>query len=308
MITVIGEALVDLVLDPGALTPRPAPGGSPANVALTLARLGHDVTLVTQLGEDEYGELIREHLTASGVRLETGVPGVRTSSALARLDAAGVATYEFDINWERRVCELAPGSRCLHVGSLGTLLQPGAEDVMELVGRVSATGDTFVSYDPNARPSLTPDPPATAKAVSELAGAAHLVKMSEEDLHFLFPGRTEEQIATELLEGSQTQLVVVTRGAQGVFAATRAVSASVDPVRVEVVDTVGAGDAFMAGLLDALSLQDLLDARRSHELSGIDATTLTQILSRASVVAAITCSRPGADPPTAEEVAAFLGS
>src|SRR3954469_23044578 len=141
MFVVIGEALVDLVGQRGSRTLVAHPGGSPANVALGLGRLGDPVALITHLGQDAFGEMISRHLQASGVRVDGGAgPGSKTSLAIATL-AAGIASYDFRIEWD--VGELQPlpiEARCLHTGSLATVLTPGRDSVANLLGREHQRG------------------------------------------------------------------------------------------------------------------------------------------------------------------------
>lgn len=306
-VTVVGEALVDLVLGPDDDEPRAHPGGGPANIAVGLARLGHPTALLTSLGDDDHGRLVREHLTGNGVDVvDVGAPGSPTSTALARLDARGVATYEFDLAWDVRDLSVADGSAALHVGSLGLALEPGDTAVLELTRRTSAAGDVLVSYDPNARPSLTPDRTAAARRVLDVAALAHLVKCSDEDLEFLFPGTVPEDFAERLLGLGSARLVVVTLGADGVFVATAGGSLRLPPYVVDVVDTVGAGDSFMSGLLDGLARAGALSPAAFAELTSDGPGQVEPLARRAAAVAAITCSRAGANPPRPEEVEEFL--
>lgn len=306
-VTVVGEALVDLVLGPDDDVPRAHPGGGPANIAVGLARLGHQSTLLTSLGDDDHGRLVREHLTGNGVDVvDVGAPGSPTSTALARLDARGVATYEFDLAWDVRDLAVADGSAALHVGSLGLALEPGDTAVLELTRRTSGAGDVLVSYDPNARPSLTPDRTAAAQRVLEVAALAHLVKCSDEDLEFLFPGTAPEDFADRLLGLGAVRLVVVTLGGDGVFVATAGGSLRLPPYAVDVVDTVGAGDSFMSGLLDGLARAGALSPAAFAELTDDGPEPVEPLARRAAAVAAITCSRAGANPPRPEEVEEFL--
>lgn len=307
-LTVVGEALVDLVTGPGRDEPAAYPGGSSANVALGLARLGHHPVLITQLGADRYGRLVREHLDRDGVRVvDAGPDGAPTSTATAVLDAAGVAAYEFDLTWRVADLATAAGSRALHVGSLGLTLEPGAGAVLDLARRVSAAGEQLVSYDPNLRPALIADMGVTAARVDEVAGLADVVKLSLEDLELLTGDHDPEKGASRWLHpGGRTQLVVVTLGADGACAATRHRTARVRPFDVPTADTVGAGDTFTAGLLAALAGADgLSPATLPGVLAG---DRLDAVLETAAAAAALTCSRPGADPPTAAELADFLAA
>jgi len=283
-VLVVGEALVDVVTRPdGSSDARP--GGSPANVAVGLGRLGHDVTLLTALGADAHGRLVREHLAASNVELLVA-PLTRTGVAQARLDAAGVATYEFDIAWETG--DLAPSSApaWLHVGSLGTALAPGAAQVRALVDRYA--GRSTISYDPNCRPGLSGDVTTARRSVEDLVGSSDVVKASEEDVAWLYPGRDPREVARQWA-ATGPALVVVTLGGDGAVAVVRDELVEVGPAPGgPVVDTVGAGDAFTSGLVSALL---------GTSLDGLDASTARRALESGAVVARRTCERVGADPP-----------
>ncbi|MER7334370.1 MULTISPECIES: carbohydrate kinase [unclassified Micromonospora] len=306
MIIVVGEALVDLIEEPpGEAVAHP--GGSPANVAVALARLGLPTTLLTQLGDDAHGRLLRAHLADNGVRLDpASVPDLpSTSVARTHVDADGQAGYDFRIAWRSfpRAALTGAGvhADCLHTGSLGAVLPPGADDVRALVHARRAT--TMISYDPNCRPSLMGDRSAARSRVEDLVAASDIVKVSDEDLAWLHPGRGHEQVGREWLDLG-ARLVVVTRGRGGAWGATRCGEARVDARPVEVVDTVGAGDAFMAGLLAALNDLGLLGAARRGALAAAGRDDVAAALRRAADVAAWTCRRRGADPPTRAELAA----
>ena len=306
MFVVIGEALADLVGERGGRTLAVYPGGSPANVALGLARLGNPVTLKTRLGSDALGAMIRAHLEASGVRVDAGPDEAQVSTSLAIASlAAGVASYDFRIDWD--VPTLAPlpiETRCMHTGSLATALAPGRAHVVELMEREHERGRVTVSYDPNVRPALIG---ATARAdVELLVGLSDVVKVSDEDLRWLYPDRSDEDVARDWL-GRGPALVVVTRGDAGVYAVSARSELRRPAMAVDLVDTVGAGDSFTAGLLDGLGRADLLGAARGDALTAIDEATLAEVVAEAALIAAITCSRPGADPPTRAEVDATSG-
>jgi fructokinase len=306
MFVVVGEALVDLVGQRGGRTFEAHPGGSPANVALGLARLGDGVALVTRLGQDAFGQMITSHLQASGVVIQPGPDtAVNTSLAIATL-AAGVASYDFRIDWRLEPLPPLPiECRCLHTGSLATVLPPGDKSVVDLIRRERARGRVTVSYDPNVRPALLGDPARARRGIEEIAVLSDVVKVSDEDLRWLYPDDADELVARRWL-ASGPSLVVVTRGGQGVFATTPALETRRDAVPVDLVDTVGAGDAFTSGLLDGLRRAELIGGERREALRTADEATLMSILDRAAVVAAITCSRPGADPPTLGEVDAVF--
>ena len=290
----VGEALVDIVVPVGG-EPTDAPGGSPLNVAVGLSRLGLDTLLVTELGDDGYGKLVRDHVVGAGVRLDehSVVPGRRTSTATAHLDAHSAATYDFDLSWTlgRRV--LPPDARGLHVGSIGASLRPGREAVVDLLDQAAGAG-LFVSYDPNARPVFLPPVPQAWHDMEEVAAHADLVKLSDEDVHAFAPERTPGEVAAHLLGNGRTRIVVVTHGRRGAEAFTREGSVVVPSPSVAVVDTVGAGDSFMGALI-AVTLDWGLD---------LDRDRVAALLEAAHVVAGITCSRRGADPPTRAELPA----
>jgi fructokinase len=305
---VVGEALVDLVGQRGGRTLAVHPGGSPANVALGLGRLGVPVTLMTRLGRDSFGEMVRQHLEASGVRVEGGpAEGTDTSLAIAML-AAGVASYDFRITWD--VGDFPPlpvEARCLHTGSLATALVPGRDRVIDLVQREHERRRVTISYDPNARPALLGEPERARPDIERLVTLSDVVKVSDEDLAWLYPGRNDEEIAREWLE-SGPALVVVTRGGAGVYALSANVDLRRGAVPIDLVDTVGAGDSFTSGLLDGLQRADLLGAARRDALAAIDHATLASVTEEAAMIAAITCSRPGADPPTRAELEAAIAA
>jgi fructokinase len=305
---VVGEALVDLVGQRGGRTLAAHPGGSPANVALGLGRLGVTVTLKTRLGRDSLGEMIRGHLEASGVRVDGGLDeGVSTSLAIATL-AAGIASYDFRIEWD--VGDLSPlpvETRCLHTGSLATALAPGKDSVVDLIQREHERGRVTISYDPNVRPALLGEPARARPDIERLVTLSNVVKVSDEDLRWLYPDRSDEEVAQDWLALGPA-LVVVTRGGAGVYAVAADVELRRDAVPIDLVDTVGAGDSFTSGLLDGLHRADLVGAARRDALAGIDRATLESVVEEAALIAAITCSRPGADPPTRAELDAALAA
>ncbi|GCD94746.1 carbohydrate kinase family protein [Embleya hyalina] len=302
VITVIGEALIDLVRTEGG-PPVAHPGGSPANVAVGLGRLGVPVRLITRYGKDEYGGLLAAHLAASGVEVAPeGVHSGSTSVAHARVDAAGVADYSFDIVWDPPDTVRVPAeSRCVHTGSIAATLAPGAETVRGLMAAAHAGRRALVSYDPNCRPSLMGDPEAARARIEALVDLCDLVKVSDQDLEWLYPARSFLDVADEWLARGPG-LVVVTRGAEGAYGVCRAGRATMPAVSTPVVDTVGAGDAYTAGLLDALRRRDVLSPNGVRDLHS---STVAELLVEASLIAALTCSRPGADPPTAAEAEAY---
>ncbi len=308
MFVVVGEALIDLVGQRGGRTLAAHPGGSPANVALGLARLGVAVTLKTRLGRDAFGEMISAHLEASGVRVDGGPEeGVSTSLAIATL-AAGIASYDFRIDWDVEALEPLPiEARCLHTGSLATVLPPGKASVVDLVEREHKRGRVTVSYDPNVRPALLGDAARARPDIERLVALSDVVKVSDEDLRWLYPDRRDEDVAQAWL-ASGPALVVVTRGGAGVYAVSAGLELHRRAVPIDLVDTVGAGDSFTSGLLDGLHRADLVSGARRDALAAIDEATLGSVVDAAALIAAITCSRPGADPPTRAEVDAALAA
>lgn len=301
-IGVVGEALLDVVTTPDGAS-RSHPGGSPANVALTLARLGDPVSLLTDLGRDEAGEQIRAHLEADGVDLgATVVHDAATSVATATVDEAGAATYTFDLRWQLSPDASLPAElTCLHTGSLGTALQPGAAVVRRLVDRLRPR--TTISYDPNCRPAVLGDPDAVRADVEAWARRSDVVKVSDEDLAWLYPDRAAEEVV-DAWHREGPALVVLTRGGYGVRGVCGAGALDRPAAQVDVVDTVGAGDAFMGALLHGLLEADLLGDGRPADLAAIDLDTVGAVLDQAALVAGLTCSRPGADPPYRAELLA----
>lgn len=297
---VIGEALVDIVQDAaGGVTEHP--GGSPANVALGLARLGRHAELATWFGRDPRGHVVSDHLRASGVHVVPGSDGAeRTSTAIATLDAEGAATYTFDLLWNVPEVHLDNDLAVLHVGSIGATLKPGGDAVAEIAG--AAREHASVTYDVNARPSIMGDPVTAEPAIERVAARADVVKVSDEDFAWLYP-TTEPLDAARQWATQGPAIVVVTQGGSGSTAFTSAGhEVHVAAPAVTVVDTVGAGDSYMSGLIDALWTAGLLGASRRDRLHATDPGVLRDAMTWAARIAAITVSRPGADPPTRREL------
>ncbi|WP_025617243.1 carbohydrate kinase family protein [Salinispora cortesiana] len=315
MIAVVGEALVDLVAEDTAGSYRAVPGGSPANVALTLARLEQPVRLLARLGGDGFGQQIRDHLRANGVDLTWAVSAVEsTSLVVATLDGSGQATYQSYLagtaDWQWTPAELPSfadtGLTALHSGSLALALAPGAAVVEELFVRERGRGALTLSIDLNLRPSIVPDRVGEQRRVERQVRSAHIVKASEEDLDWLYPDRTIEQVMAEW-RAAGVACAVVTRGAAGsCLLAPDGVMYRQSARRGEVVDTVGAGDSFTGGLLAALADFDALGDQPGARLAAVTPSQWRQGLQQASTIAALTCGRRGADPPTlADAVAVF---
>lgn len=331
---VIGEALTDILATPDGRQ-RAVPGGSPANVALGLARLGRPVCLATRIGSDRYGLDLRRRLGQSGVRLTVGsVVDAATSTATATLGSDGAATYRFDIDWSLAPEAVDPARTGpiahLHTGSIAATLAPGAARVLAAV-RAARPGAT-VSYDPNLRPALLGTADEERPRVEQLVALSDVVKASAEDLDWLYPGCDAAAVAAAWVRTGPA-LVVVTLGAAGALAFWRHGSCELAPTPVEVVDTVGAGDAFMAGLVSGLLGAGLLgaeplgaeplgserlgseplgsgfqlpptarEALRAATSADRLAPEVAEALALAARAAAVTCTRPGADPPTRAEL------
>ncbi|MGI9822822.1 carbohydrate kinase family protein [Agromyces sp. Marseille-Q5079] len=295
-VLVVGEALIDIVHRADGSIDE-SPGGSPANVALALGRLGCSPRLRTSVGDDPHGQAVREWLAASDVTVQ-GESAVRTSTALARLDAQGAATYEFALDWQITAdgIELADA---LHIGSIAATLEPGATAVAELLDR--HCGRALITYDPNIRPSLIGDRDSVRGQVLSLIERADVIKASDEDVAWLHPGEEIADVARRWSRSGPV-LVVVTVGSGGCLAVTPSLEARVPAVKVDVVDTVGAGDTFMAGLIDGLLGEGAFGADSRTALKSMGSERLTALLRRSALAAAVTVSRPGADPPTLEEL------
>ena len=302
---VVGEALIDLVRRPDGSTQEHV-GGSPANVAVGLARLGHEVTLATRVGDDERGARIASLLAREGISRTEGnlKHGGRTSVATSTLDATGAAEYSFDLSWD--LLELAPieGLAHVHTGSIAATLEPGASAVLTTIQ--SARPNATISYDPNVRPSLMGDPHDVRAKIEALIGLSDVVKASDEDISWLYDGVPLPDIL-RLWGQLGATLMVVTRGGKGavIGLGTTGERTSVDAPVVEVVDTVGAGDAFMAGLLSGLLDAGLLGGIQGRErLRSALLADVRPAVDRALACAAITVSRAGANPPRLAELPA----
>lgn len=301
-VVVVGELLVDIVHTPDGQDAEHV-GGSPANVALGLARLGHDTWFATLVGTDARGTRCTEHVESGGVKLLPGStnPAHPTSTAAATLDESGAASYVFDLHWDLPPVQLPDGTAHLHIGSIGTTLTPGDTEVTAAVHR-ARTGGT-VSYDPNMRPTIMGSADAVLPRVEELVALCDVVKCSDDDIEWLYPGESPSQVMARWA-GLGAALTVVTLGAHGV--AWRAGSGDEDsaPARAtSVVDTVGAGDSFMAGLVSGLlddGLLGSLEARDRLRAAGLP--DVRPAIDRALATSGLTVRRAGAYAPTREEI------
>jgi fructokinase len=291
---VIGESLIDIVERDGQ-TDDEHVGGSPLNVAVGLARLGRDVDFLTHIGDDPHGRRIADYVNAAGVQLVSGsqVAG-RTATARLAVGEDGSADYVFDLDWQLSGTPMVTPPLFAHTGSIAAVQEPGCLAVAALVDtyHVSAT----ITFDPNVRPSLIVDRELARQRIEHLVERSDIVKVSEEDLRWIEPARPPERMAQTWLALGPA-IVAVTMADRGATAVCAAGVARVPARPVEVVDTVGAGDAFMAGLIDALWGRGLLGAHRRAELAGIDLDALTAALEAAGNAAALTVARAGADLP-----------
>jgi fructokinase len=297
---VIGESIADLIGRAGSWTFDAHPGGSPLNVAVALARLGQPVRFASQVGDDLLGTLLRSHLVHSGVPIdEVTDDNLSTNVAFVRLDPAGVARYDFRLAWSGRAARASLGGvGHLHTGSLACTIDPGRTAVLNAMHRARRAG-VYVSYDPNIRPALAPDHGRTVSIVEECIEVADVVKVSDEDISWLYPHASITDVAQRWLGLGACQLAVVTRGADGAVALFPGTEVWCPAPPVTVVDTVGAGDAFMAGLLYSL---------RKHGTGQLSYEPIHAALRFANGAAAVVCGRKGADPPTESDVANLLAS
>jgi fructokinase len=304
VILVAGESLVDLIAgEGGALVPRP--GGGPFNVARTLARLEAPCAFVGAISSDRFGRAARTALQVDGVDLRYAVEReLPTTLAVAELDACGSARYRF-YTADTASPSLTPDDAigalhglvptAIHVGSLGLALEPLASAVERLVAEASE--QVIVMVDPNWRPDATSEPAAWRERLRRIMDRADVVKVSTDDLRHLEPGATLDGAARALLRG-RVRCVLVTDGDREIVVVTEEGRAAVTPPAVDVVDTVGAGDAFGAGVLAWWTAFGLPPAALGRRAELIEAAEF------AALVAARTCARAGADPPSLRELEA----
>lgn len=320
MLTVVGENIIDLV--PAAAGDVPTygayVGGSPANVAVAAARLGVETALIARVSRDVFGARIRARLAADGVDDRYLVEAAEPSSlAVVTFDDERRATYDFWLtgtaDWQWRAGELpdplGDDVTAVHVGSLAAFLEPGASAIEALLRAERERGQVTISLDPNVRPAIVAGPDGdlsqARSRVERLVGLAHVVKASDEDLAHLYPRTSVEDAAQQWL-GLGPALVVVTQGADGALALARSATVAVPAPQVTIADTVGAGDTFAGALLHGLDAAGLLGAAGTAKLDALDADQLRPIVVRAAAAAAFNCTRPGANPPNAAELAGFL--
>lgn len=302
-VVVAGEALIDLIV---AADGRLAaiPGGGPYNTARTIARLGGDVAFLGRLSSDRFGRTLRAALGTDGVRLDLiSATDDPTTLAVAEIDTHGTASYRFYVDGTS-----APGLTdedtaavprrdlaALHIGTLGLVLEPAGTTIERLVSDAPST--TLVMLDPNSRPSATRDAPAFRARIGRLAGRADVVKVSDDDLAFLAPDVPADAAIERLLQDG-VAIVLRTDGGQAVEIRSTNHRSVIPVPPVEVVDTVGAGDAFGGGFLASW----VAAGRGRADLA--DLSAVRDSVAFAVRVASLTCTRPGADPPTRAELGA----
>jgi fructokinase len=288
---VIGESLIDIV----ERDQQEHVGGSPLNVAVGLARLGRDVDFLTHISDDPHGRRIAEYVNDSGAQLVSGSQtAARTATARLAVSEDGSADYVFDLDWQLSGTPTVTPPLLLHTGSIAAVQEPGCLAVAALVDTYQ--GWATITFDPNVRPSLIVDRDLARERIEHLVERSDIVKVSEEDLRWIDPDRPPERIAQTWLKLGPA-IVAVTKADRGAAAVCAAGDAHVPARPVQVVDTVGAGDAFMVGLIDALWGQGRLGAERRAELANIDLDALAAALDAARNAAALTVARAGADLP-----------
>jgi fructokinase len=303
-VLVVGEALIDAVVKGGEVTGEHV-GGSPANVAFGVGALGHEVSLATWIGPDERGDRILARCSAAGVSVVPGSMGAeRTSVAYATIDARGQATYRFDLTWD--VPDLGDTSAIghVHTGSIAATIEPGGSQVLDVIRRLRE--QATISYDPNMRPTLMGSPDEVRARVEDLISLCDVVKASDEDIQWLYPGAFLPDVLRHWGELGAA-VAVITRGGQGaVYAVRTATTAEVTTVPAKattVIDTVGAGDSFMAGLVSGLLDAGYLGGPQARErllAAGID--DLRPCVDRATATSGVTVGHAGAYAPTRAEL------
>jgi len=294
---VVGEVLIDLIPDESKYVA--VVGGGPANTAKALAKLGVNACFIDGISNDEYGQIAKAELLSANVLLVYAqYLNKPTCTAKVTLDSLGIASYEFIIEntatfdfsdqWLPDPQSLKPS--LLHIGTLATVIEPGATVLFKWAQSVANIAP--IVFDPNIRPAVLGDRDEYVKKIEKWVAISSVVKVSDEDLNWLYPGKVIYEIANKWLEVG-VELVVVTLGDKGITAYRENEQISVDAVKVVVADTVGAGDTVGAVLVETI-LNNGLD-----KLTG---EVLKTMLNRATKAAAITVSRTGANPPSKEEI------
>ena len=296
-IWVCGEVLIDI------LPTGPVVGGGPANTAKALARLGHEVDFIDGISTDAFGVSVRKELERDGVGLSLALSSDKpTSTATVTLDASGSASYEFLIDgtatfdfthsWLPDPERLKPA--VLHIGTLATIVEPASSVLHEWAIKTAEFAP--IVFDPNVRTSVVGDRVQYRAAVEKWVGISSVVKLSDDDISWLYPDEAMDEVAQRWIAGG-TSLVVVTRGANGIIGYTEHGFEEVAGAQVSVVDTVGAGDTVGAVLVEGIV---------KHSVSGLHGQVLNAVLHRAAVAAGITVSRAGAQPPRLHELVEAL--
>ncbi len=297
-IWVCGEVLIDLIPDGGGER-VPHVGGGPANTAKALARLGHDVYFIDGISSDKYGQMSRQELLDDEVKLDLALNSDKpTCLAIVSINENGGASYEFEIEgtatFDFSASWLPDPSRykpnVLHIGTLVTVIQPGADVLYDWAMQVAEFAP--IVFDPNVRSVVMNDRDKYLAAVERWVAISSVVKVSDDDLAWLYPGQQYADVARRWINDGAA-LVVVTRGADGLVGFTADGVVEVPGVKVDVADTVGAGDTVGAIIVEAMIEKGILN------LTG---DTLKAVLNRAAVAAGITCSRKGAQPPYKREL------
>jgi len=304
MITVIGEALVDIIVDPqGNVTS--VVGGAPLNTARTCARLGIDTTFLGGVSSDAFGGRIMRLLVDDGVTYARGNQVHEpTTLAIAQIDEHGAATYRFmmegtsaaAVNPEQALAAVGADCRVVHAGTLGLVLQPLADATRAVVA--ASPDDRIVMIDPNCRPSVMTTSDVFRSTLDAVLARADIVKVSGDDLEFMFPGIDLLEAARQL-QSQSGAVVLFTDGARAVRVINGADEVVIDVPRVPVIDTVGAGDSFSGGFL-----AEWMDRGQTRN----DIRDTDKIVSAARygiAVAGVTCQRLGADPPRTGEVPGY---
>lgn len=303
MIVVAGEALIDLIVGPDGEMAA-VPGGGPYNTARTIARLGQPVRFLGRVSTDRFGGTLLHNLQVDGVDVDrVALTDDPTTLAVAELDGRGTASYRFYLDGTsasgltdtEAAGILGPEAAALHVGTLGLVLEPAGTTIERLVH--TAPDDVLVMLDPNCRPSATRDPAAFRSRVDWIARRADVVKVSDEDLRFLDADATLDSAIDRFLEAGAA-VVLRTDGGRSVEVRTATERVSVPVPIIAVLDTVGAGDAFGGGFLAAWARS----GRTRPDL--LNLASVVEAVRFAIRVASLTCTRPGADPPTVAELEA----
>lgn len=289
-----GEVLIDI------LPTGPVVGGGPANTAKALARLGNSVDFIDGISTDQYGVNARKELVRDGVGLSHCLTSEKpTCTATVTVDSqggasykfliAGTATFDFSLSWLPDPERQKPS--VLHIGTLATIIEPGASDLFDWAVRVGEFAP--IIFDPNIRPSVVGEREIYAAVVEKWVGISSIVKVSDDDIKWLYPYESLDEVAQRWISQG-VNCVVVTRGAHGLIGFTEHGMEEVDGIKVAVVDTVGAGDT-----VGAIVVEGVLQ----HSVAGIQGQALNGILHKAAIAAGITCSRAGAEPPFRHELA-----